>query len=112
MELPEGYSALYTHPLNRFELPFLTMSGIVDNDHVRLPGTMPFFFLKAVTGIIPAGTPYAQIFPFRREHWQSEIDVSLSQPEMSAKTRANSTRFRQPDGGVYLREVWERRKYQ
>ena len=30
VELPEGYSALYTHPLNRFELPFLTTSGIVE----------------------------------------------------------------------------------
>jgi hypothetical protein len=43
VELPAGYSALYTHPLNRFELPFLTTSGIVDNDKDRLPGTMPFF---------------------------------------------------------------------
>jgi hypothetical protein len=112
VELPEGYSALYTQPLNRFELPFMTMSGIVDNDHVKLPGTMPFFFLKGVTGVIPAGTPYAQIMPFRREHWQAETDVSLMQPEMSAKNVANSAKFRKPDGGIYLRDVWERRKYQ
>jgi hypothetical protein len=75
VELPEGYSALYTHPLNRFELPFLTTSGIVDNDKVHLPGTMPFFVLKGVRGILPAGTPYAQIIPFKREHWEAEIDV-------------------------------------
>ena len=111
VELPEGYSALYAQPFNRFELPFMTMGGIVDNDKVHLPGTMPFFWLKGVTGILPAGTPYAQIFPFRREHWESEVDVSLSQPEMSAKNKANRVRFRQPDGGVYLREVWERRNY-
>lgn len=111
VELPEGYSALYTPPLNRFELPFLTMSGIVDNDKVVLPGTMPFFFLKGVTGVLPAGTPYAQIFPFKREHWESEIDVSLTQPEMSAKNLENSARFRKPDGGVYLKEVWQRRRY-
>ena len=112
VELPEGYSALYTHPLNRFELPFMTTSGIVDNDKVRLPGAMPFFFLKGVAGILPAGTPYAQIIPFKREHWESEVDVSLRQPEMSAKNLANSARFRKPDGGVYLKEVWERRRYQ
>ena len=112
VELPEGYSALYTQPLNRFELPFLTTSGIVDNDKVHLPGTMPFFILKGFTGTLPAGTPYSQIFPFKREHWESEVDVSLKQPEMSAKNLENSAKFRKPDGGVYLKEVWERRKYE
>ena len=111
VELPEGYSALYTPPLNRFELPFLTMSGIVDNDKVRLPGSMPFFVRKGYSGILPAGTPYAQILPFKREHWESEVDVSLSHEEMSAKNKANSAKYRQPDGGVYVSEVWERRKY-
>jgi hypothetical protein len=111
VELPEGYSALYTQPLNRFELPFLTMSGIVDNDKVLLPGTMPFFVRKGHSGVLPAGTPYAQILPFRREHWESEVDVSLSHEEMSAKNKANSAKYRQRDGGVYVSEVWERRKY-
>jgi hypothetical protein len=112
IELPEGYSALYTQPMNRFELPFLTTSGIVDNDKVHIPGTMPFFLRKGVQGILPAGTPYAQIIPFKREHWESEIDVSLSQEEMIAKNKDNSAKYRKPDGGVYLKEVWERRKYQ
>jgi len=112
VELPEGYSALYTQPLNRFELPFLTTSGIIDNDKVHLPGTMPFFILKGVTGILPAGTPYAQIIPFKREHWESEFDVSLTQPEMLAKNQANIAKYRKPDGGIYQKEIWERRKYE
>ena len=112
VELPEGYSALYVHPINRFELPFITTSGIVDNDKDNLPGTMPFFFLKGITGILPAGTPYAQIIPFRREHWESEFETSLTPEEIQARNEANSRQFRQPDGGVYLRDVWERRKYE
>ncbi len=112
VELPEGYSALYTHPLNRFELPFLTMSGIVDNDHVQLPGTMPFFMLKGVSGYVPAGTPYAQILPFRREHWESETDSTLGAAAIEQRNQENAARFRKPDGGIYLNEVWERRKYQ
>lgn len=111
VELPPGYSALYMHPVNRFELPFITTSGIVDNDKDHLPGAMPFFFLKGISGIVPAGTPYAQILPFKREHWESEVDVSLSAGDMQAKTRAVNAQFHQPDGGVYLREVWERRHY-
>lgn len=112
VELPDGYSALYTQPFNRFELPFLTTSGIIDNDKVKLPGTMPFFIIKGFTGIIPAGTPYAQILPFKREHWESEIDVAVSPTEMMEKNRLNSEKYRQPDGGIYIKEVWERRKYE
>jgi hypothetical protein len=112
VELPEGYSALYTQPFNRFELPFLTTSGIIDNDKVSLPGTMPFYVVKGFTGVIPAGTPYAQILPFKREHWVSEFDVDISYEEMMKKNMANSDKYRQPDGGVYQKEVWERRKYE
>ena len=107
VELPEGYSALYTHPLNRFDLPFITTSGIVDNDKDHLPGTMPFFFLKGVTGILRAGTPYAQIIPFKREHWQSDVNASLTREEMEAEHQANSAELRQPDGGVDLSEAWK-----
>jgi hypothetical protein len=110
-ELPEGYSALYMQPANRFELPFLTLSGVVDNDTVRLSVTMPFFVRRGYAGVLPAGTPYAQVLPFKKEHWEAEVDVSLPHKEMSAKNLANSAKFRQPDGGVYISEVWERRKY-
>lgn len=112
VELPEGYSALYTQPFNRFELPFLTTSGIIDNDKVHLPGTMPFFIVKGFTGVLPAGTPYAQILPFKRENWESEVVTNFSPMEMMQKNQENSAKYRVPDGGVYQREVWERRKYE
>lgn len=112
VELPEGYSALYSQPFNRFELPFLTTSGIVDNDKVTLPGTMPFFVVKGFSGILPAGTPYAQILPFKRENWTSEIDVELDHEAMFKINYENSAKYRQPDGGIYQREIWERRKYE
>lgn len=112
VELPEGYSALYTQPFNRFELPFMTTSGIIDNDKVHLPGTMPFFIVKGFTGVIPAGTPYAQILPFKRENWVSEIEDKLSHQELYEKNAKNSQKYRVPDGGVYQKEVWERRTYE
>lgn len=112
VELPEGYSALYTQPMNRFELPFYTTSGIVDNDKVHLPGTMPFFVAKGFQGVVPAGTSYAQILPFKRENWVSEIDTEIDFESIVQKNRENSQKYRVPDGGVYQREVWERRKYE
>ena len=112
VEVPEGYSVLYTQPFNRFELPFLTTSGIIDNDHVHLPGTMPFYIVKGFTGVIPAGTPYAQLLPFKREDWTSEIDATIDMPTMMQKNQENSAKYRQPDGGIYQKQVWERRKYE
>lgn len=112
IELPAGYSALYAQPFNRYDLPFLTTSGIVDNDKIGVPGSMPFFVLKGVSGVLPAGTPYAQILPFKREHWASEVEVSLTPEQLQAKNDEARARYRRPDGGIYLKEDWERRKYQ
>jgi len=32
IEAPEGYALFFTHPVNRFDLPFTTLSGLVDCD--------------------------------------------------------------------------------
>ena len=110
VEVPEGYSVLYTTPLNRYELPFITTNGIVDNDKVNLPGTMPFFLIKGFTGVIPAGTPYAQLIPFKRENWESS--VIIEPPELLyEKNMDNAKKYRVPNGGVYQKDVWERRTY-
>jgi hypothetical protein len=112
VKVPDGYSVLYTQPFNRFELPFLTTSGIIDNDKVNLPGTMPFFIVKGYTGVIPAGTPYAQMLPFKRENWSSELDTAISYEKMRDNNNKNSDKYRVPNGGVYQKEVWTRRTYE
>lgn len=66
------YSVLITHPLNRHDLPFVTTSGIIDSGYFNRAGNMPFFFKEGFTGIIPKGTPIAQIIPFKRENWSSK----------------------------------------
>jgi hypothetical protein len=111
IELPEGYSALYTTPFNRFDLPFLMTTGIVDNDKINLPGTMPFFIIKGFEGVIPAGTPYAQIIPFKREDWDSDIIIE-NPNNLHKKNQENSNKYRVKDGGVYKNEVWSKRVYE
>jgi hypothetical protein len=77
IEAPEGYALLFTHPANRFDLPFTTLTGMVDCDrytdawinfpaHWRDPG---------FRGVLPRGTPVAQCFPVRRERWSVEVGV-------------------------------------
>jgi hypothetical protein len=65
-------SILYTHPLNRFDLPFVTTSGIVDTGYNGNAGNIPFFIKEGFTGIIPKGTPIIQAIPFKRENWISK----------------------------------------
>ena len=110
VETPEGYSVLYSQPFNRFELPFLTTSGIIDNDHVNLPGTMPFFLIKGFSGIIPAGTPFAQMLPFKREDWEHQIVIEKPS-KLEKKNMDNSNKYRKPNGGIYKNEVWSKRTY-
>lgn len=107
---PEGYSVLYTQPFNRFELPFMTTSGIIDNDQVHFPGSMPFFVRDGFIGVIPAGTPFVQMFPFKREDWESEIEIK-NPGALMKDNMENSQKYRKPDGGIYKNEVWSPRKY-
>lgn len=111
VRVPDGYSVLYVSPFNRYDLPFMTVSGIIDNDKVNLPGSFPFFIKEGWTGILPAGTPYAQLIPFFREDWKSQIKIP-SVSEMINNNIENSKKYRIPNGGVYKKDVWTRRIYE
>jgi len=110
LELPDGYSALFMTPMNRFDLPFINTTGVVDSDSVHLLGSFPFFIADGWEGTIPAGTPYLQILPFKRENWSHELEI-LAQSEMYGKMVDNANFYRQPDGGIYKNKVWSRREY-
>jgi hypothetical protein len=111
VKVPDGYSVLYVSPFNRYDLPIMTVSGIIDNDKVNLPGSFPFFIQQGWTGVLPAGTPYAQLLPFLREDWKSEITIPTASQMMNHNIE-NSKKYRVPDGGVYQKEVWTKRFYE
>lgn len=75
-QLPRGYSMLYTHPLNRLDLPFISLSGIIDNDHYYMEriANHPFIVKKGFKGIIPKGTPMFQMIPIKRDSWISSFE--------------------------------------
>ena len=106
IETYPGYSCLFTHPLNRFDLPFITMSGIVDTDKHNLEINFPFFIKENFYGIIPEGTPVAQIFPFKRDNWKSNIgDISqIERVRLYNKTRTKMENF-------YRDRSWSRKRY-
>lgn len=107
IELPKGYSALITTPLNRTHLPFLTLSGIVDFDsyqHMQV-GNIPFFIKRDFVGVIPAGTPMFQIIPIKREEWTSDIQ-NYDETFWTKKTEELES-----SEGYYKKQFWNRKKF-
>ena len=75
IELPPGYSLLVTHPINRHDLPFMTLTGLVDAD--RYVDNFIHFPARwrdpAFSGTLPAGTPVAQCLPIKRDRWTAQF---------------------------------------
>ena len=71
IEAPDGYSLLFTHPVNRFDLPFTTLTGLVDCDRYRDAWIhFPAHWRDDnFSGVLPKGTPVAQCIPIKRENW-------------------------------------------
>lgn len=105
-QTPAGYSTLYYHPANRLDLPFLTMSGIIDTDKWSVNGPIPFMVKRGFEGLIPAGTPIYQMIFIKREDW-------TSQPQ-----EFNDKTFRKMSYGIkkvmqngYKQNFWSKKNY-
>ena len=108
IKTPPGYSCLFTHPLNRNELPFRTFSGVVDTDSYNLPVHFPFQLVsKEKNFIIEKGTPICQIIPFKREDWKSSIEKPnhKEQEYMGFELVSKISRS-------YKTQYWKKKKFQ
>jgi hypothetical protein len=68
-----GYSSLFMKPMHQEIVPFEIVPGIIDTDTYISEGFLSFKVEKTFKGIIEKGTPLAQVIPFQRESWNSEI---------------------------------------
>jgi len=70
---PPGYSTLFIRPFNRFECPFIPLTGLVETDSyydaVQFPSVcqMPL----GSTYTLARGAPLVQVLPIHRESWTS-----------------------------------------
>jgi hypothetical protein len=105
--VPVGYSMLATHPFNRWDLPFVTLTGIIDGGLVMTyNGNFPFYIKNGFEGVIPQGTPIIQLMPFRQEKWKSEKQLGLVK-EGIRHDLAGAAKIT----GWYKNTFWTRKKY-
>lgn len=103
IKTPPGYSVLFVQPFHR-ESPFTILPGVVDTDTYTAPVNFPFALNDwKFEGMIPAGTPMAQVIPFKRDSWKmslgTEEDIK-EQSKVSVKLRTKifdsyKTQYRQ-----------------
>ena len=107
MQTPPGYSLLITHPLNRSDLPFYTLSGIVDADDGIQSGRYPFYLKQDWEGIIPKGTPIMQLIPIKRDNWQIARDDDRLVALGNKLQHDSASVIR----GFYKKTLWKRKKF-
>jgi len=108
IKTPKGYSTLFIHPLNRMDLPFYSLSGVVDTDSHPLIINFPFFIRKDFNGTIKAGTPMIQAIPFKRDKWSLNI---LDQFESYSGDKKVGHEVFEPPFGWYKKNHWDRKEY-
>lgn len=106
LKTPKGYSLLFLSPINRFDLPFQTVTGIVDTDEYTNKIHFPFFIKNNFAGIIESGTPITQIIPIKRENWSTEfIDYDEKDTDIL------SEKFLSTIKRSYKNNFWKRKEY-
>lgn len=106
IETEEGYSCLFTSPLNHLERRIKILDGVVDTDTYYNNVNFPFLW----TGgdgefFIPKGTPLVQVIPFKREEYSLQIETVDNNKRANAQAKLG-THLRH----AYRSEFWSKRK--
>jgi len=108
IKTPKDYSLLFTQPFNRFDLPFLALTGIVDTDvEPMFPGGYPLFLREGFEGVIEKGTPLLQITPIKRENWKISYSDKIKNEGKNAFWKAGLYL-----SGWYKKNAWVKKSYE
>lgn len=104
--LPAGWGLLCTHPVNRADLPFHTITGLVRADNYDAFIHFPALWSDpGFAGVLPRGTPVAQCFPVPLENL--EMETAHLEGESAERFRQAHTAPR--DGPGAYRRHYRRR---
>jgi hypothetical protein len=108
VKTPPGYSCMFVPPMHHDNV-FKILEGVVDTDTYR--GAVEFpFQLKDISweGIIPAGTPMAQVIPFKREAWSHEV---INTPEEAVSHYITAKALRSVFFEAYKNKFWHKKDF-
>jgi hypothetical protein len=103
IRVPKGYSILFSHPYNRIDLPFYTLSGFVNCDDYEVAINFPFLLKRDFEGVIESGTPISQLTIIKNESWKSNIG-KYDKEITSKKYRT----FNEKAYGFYKKYIWKK----
>jgi hypothetical protein len=107
IKTPKGYSTLFVQPMHR-ESVFTILPGIVDTDIYTAPVNFPFVINDPnFEGLIPKGTPIAQIIPIKRDAWKIEFGGQEELIEQNNITTKLQIKF----FDRYKNMFWHRKEY-
>jgi hypothetical protein len=108
IKTPKGYSTLFVPPMHNPNPWFQIAEGIVDTDEYFTSVNFPFVLKDAsYEGLIPAGTPMAQVIPFKRESWQMQMGKDEAVKEQNKVIIYLNSQF----FDRYKRMFWNRKEY-
>ena len=102
IETEPGCSLLITHPVNRLDLPFRSLTGLVNTDlyHDNYTHFPALWTDRAFRGTLPKGTPVAQCIPVQRQ--AQELHFETLDPEGDEEVAAVQKALR-AEPGYYKR---------
>jgi hypothetical protein len=104
---PKGYSSLVM-PVAHRVFPFQALTAIIDTDTFNGPIHFPCTIEdKSWEGRIPAGTPIAQIIPFKRDSWTH----SFASTKEISKVHDENEKFMAGPLNRYKKFKWHRKEY-
>ena len=108
IELEEGWSLFATHPVNRDDLPFRLVSGLVDSDRFHDGGiNFPALWTEPdFVGTLPRGTPVAQCFAVPRTAYELTFE-SFDDAHQAAYAKTVAEVLAKPN--VYRKQFRARR---
>lgn len=84
IKTPKGYSCLFIAPLHRPAIGIKILEGIVDTDKYTNSVQFPFLVDEGFRGTVEAGTPIAQVIPFKRDSFRMAIGDTNDRMENNA----------------------------
>ena len=107
VKTPKGYSTMFVQPMHR-ESVFTILPGIVDTDQYNAAVNFPFVVNDPnFEGLIPKGTPIAQVISFKRDTWNMAIGSDKDIKEANNIMQKLNTKF----FDKYKTMFWTRKEY-